>query len=467
MIGISSVGVYIPLWRLSRNVLTKGMAGEKAVANWDEDSITMAVAAAINCLNGAERQAIDGLFFASTTSSYKEKQASTLVATAVDLRRDLITTDLTNSLRAGTTGMKLALDVIRAGSAKQIVVVAVDNRLGAPGSSFEQICGDGAAALLIGDSNVAATLEASYSISNEMLDVWRADGDTFVRMWEERFVVNEGYLSIVAETVSELLRRTNLTVKDFAKIVFYAPDERRYVEVARSLGFDIKTQLIDPLSATMGNTGTAYPLMLLVEALEEAKPGDRILLVGYGDGCDAFVLRATEDIEKLGKRQEVKRQLGLKKMVPSYDTYLQWRGLLKKEGPRRPRVEEPSATGLWRERDTNLRLHGVKCQACGAIQFPPQRVCIKCHTQDRFDVVRFSNKKGRVFTFSLEYPSAILDVPIVTTIVDFQGGGRASFMMTDRDLDEVKIGLPVELTFRKLFVEGGVHNYYWKCRPIR
>ena len=300
MVGIISYGAYIPLWRLSRAALGEGLSGEKAVTSFDEDSITMAVAAAVDCLDGMDRQSVDGLFFASTTSPYKEKLAAATVATATDLRRDIITADFGNSLRAGTIAIRSACDSIKAGRAKRILVVAADCRLGTPGSVWEQNCSDGAAALLIGDSEIAAIFEADCSIYNEMLDVWRAEDDAFIRSWEGRFVETEGYLKVTREAVSSLMSKSNLNVQDFNKVILSLPKTRRQIDLASSLGFDATTQLQDSLLATMGDTGTAYSLMLLVAGLEEAKAGDRILLASYGNGSDAMVLGVTEQIENIG-----------------------------------------------------------------------------------------------------------------------------------------------------------------------
>ena len=187
MIGITSYGAYVPLWRLSRDAIAKGAKGEKAFCHFDEDAITMAVAAVTDCLQGVEREKVDGLIFASTNSPYKEKQAASIVAAGADLRRDIVTADFAGSLKAGTTGLKFACDAVKAGSAKQMMVTAADRRQGAPLSAYDQDLGDGAAALMVGDSNVIASLEGSYSISDEILDVWRSHDDTFLRTTHERF----------------------------------------------------------------------------------------------------------------------------------------------------------------------------------------------------------------------------------------------------------------------------------------
>lgn len=467
MVGISDYGAYIPLYRLGKD--TKGWDSpvEKAIANFDEDSITMAVAAVIDCLKGVDRQSIDSLFFASTTFPYSEKQAASLIATAADLRTDIFTGDSTNSLRASTIALRMALDAVKGGSAKQAIVASADCRKGPPKGSFDRTAGDGAAALLISDTNVAVSIEGSFSISHEMVDVWRSEGDPFLRSWEDRFVISQGYQKVITDAISGLMHKYNLSAKDFSKAVFYGPDAGSHGAVGKALGFDAATQIQNPMFGTIGSTGAAHALMLLVACLEEAKPGDKILLANYGDGADAFVLQVTDQISKIRNRRGIKGHLPNKKILSNYDTYLNWRQYIPTEAARRPQIPTPSASCLWRERDKNLRLYGGKCRECGTIQYPPQRVCTRCHTKDQFDPVRLADKRGELFTYAMDYIAGALDVPLVISVVNFEGGGRILGTMTDRDIGQIKIGMPVEMSFRKLHTAGGIHNYFWKCMPIR
>jgi len=469
MIGITAYGTYIPLWRIRRDLISVGKTGEKAVASFDEDSITMAVAAADNCLADMDRQSIDGLFFASTTSPYKEKLISTIIAAALDLPRDILTADFTNSLRSGTIAMKSAMDSVSAGSAKQILVVVADCRLGAPGSDYEHNCGDGAAAFIIGGQDVVASLEGFHSTFSEIMDVWRADGDPFIRNGEERFVQSQGYQKVVPPTITRLMKQKNLTPKDFAKAIVNGSASRRQRDICRTLGFDPKMQVQDGLFDTVGNTGAALTPMLLAYALEQAKPNQLFLAASYGDGCDAFVLKTTKLVENpRNNKMSVEDQLAAKRMVPDYKTYLEWRGLLTIQRLTRPLVAPISVSALWRDQHFILPFHGGKCQVCGTVQYPPQRVCTKCHTKDKFDAVRLAGKRGTVFTYSMDYLSSGLEPPpVVITVFDFEGGGRALLMMTDRDLGEVKVGMPVQMTFRRYFSHEGIHNYIWKTMPVR
>jgi len=94
----------------------------------------MAVEATIDCINGLDRQLIEGLYFASNTPPYREKQSASIVAAAIDLRREqeLFTADFIDSVRAGTSAMRAAIDAVKAGSAKRVMITASDCRLPAP-----------------------------------------------------------------------------------------------------------------------------------------------------------------------------------------------------------------------------------------------------------------------------------------------------------------------------------------------
>jgi len=472
MVGITSYGAYIPIYRLNSETLAQvwgggKMPGEKAVANWDEDSLTMATEAGIDCLNGTAPSDIDGLYFATTTPVYREKQNASIIAKVLDLRRDVVTMDITNSLRGGASAIRAATDAIKAGSAKKCMVAAADCRVPPPDSSFEPLFGDGAAALLFGDSDIAVEIEGSHTVSSEFMDFWRLENDAYVQTWEDRFVITHGYLEHLVEVVSGLFKKYDLSPKDFNKAVFYAYDQRRHAELVRKLGFDIKTQVQDPLLTTVGNTGTASSLMMLVSALEGAKPGDRILFTSYGDGADAFILRVTDQIEKVRERRGIQRHLASKMMLPNYGKYLHFRDLMEWETERQP-PEYAALTMSWRDRDWVLSCKGQKCRHCGGIQIPWQRVCSWCQAKDEFDEIPLSDKKGALFSYSLDNLAVFNpDRPNVIAVVDLDGGGRFYTTVTDRDPEKLSPDMPVELTFRRVHDAKGIHNYFWKCRPIR
>ena len=437
------------------------------MANFDEDSVSMAVAAAIDCLNGREREEIDGLLFATTTPPYAEKQCASIIATALDLRRDIFTADITDVLRAGTTALKSALDSVAAGSAKNVLVVASDNRQGAPKGEAERNSGDGAVAFIISEDGVIAEQAGSYTITENMMDTWRSAGDQFVRSWEDRFAIEEGLERIMGEAVSGFIEKEGVSVKDVAKLALYSPDARRHGQLARHLGFQPE-QVQDPLFGRMGNTGAAFPLMLLAGALEDGSPGQLLLTVAYGDGSDVLGFRTTSKIGERGHGLGVSGFLDSGQVLDSYDTYAKWRNVwLTDSSSRRPDPQSPSVTALWRESDQNIKFHGGVCNQCGYVQYPTQRVCVECQSRDDSTPIRLSDKLGTVFTYSLDYLAGTVDTPLAVVVVDFEPGGRGLCMMTDREVGEVQIGMPVQMSFRKLRVVNGIHNYYWKAVPLR
>jgi hydroxymethylglutaryl-CoA synthase len=453
MAGIVSCGAYVPLRRLNTGPQT-----EKAVANWDEDSLTMAVAAAVDCLGNIDRKTIDGLYFASTTTPYAEKLTATTAGWALGLRPDILTSDITDSLRTGTGALRMAADSVKAGSAQYILVTASDLRMG---GNFA----DGAAAFVIGDKDVVATIEDSYSISNELLDVWRASGAKNVRFWEDRFVFEQGYLKVLPQAIKNFMEKSGLTPQDITKAVLYAPDLRRHRQLVGSLGFK-PAQVQEPFFDKLGNTGTAFVPMLLVAALEDAQPGDKILVASYGDGADVLLLKVTDKVKSIAGKWGMKRSLASKMMMRSLGEYEAYKEFASSDPER---FGGAAASVIARERDAIYALRGVKCLTCGTVQYPPQRVCTNCHTKDNFEPYSFADKKGKVFTFTLKYGADIpaFASPGVDTMVDFEGGGRALFGMTDMVADKVKVGMDVEMSFRTLGVGGGIHNYFWRCMPLR
>jgi 3-hydroxy-3-methylglutaryl CoA synthase len=472
MAGITSIGAYIPMYRLDRQEIgrmwrTKGSGGERAVAGYDEDAVTMAVAVAQDCVRRSNKQ-VDGLYFATTTAPYKEKQSAAIIASVLDLDRRCGTADFTNTLRAGTTALKSALDAVKSGSAGEIAIIASDCRPGAPKGRFEQILGDGAAALTVGSSDLIASVEGSYSIFSEFTDIWRTEADAFVKSGEGRFIDEVGYMPLMQEAISELMKNSSLSAGDFSKAVFSAPDVRQHADLARKLGFEA-SRVQDPLFTLIGNTGTAAALMMLVATLEEASPGDRILFANYGDGCDAFILRVTEEIARIRTKPTMKERLERKRFI-DYGTYLNWRDLVPFEASSLPERAEPSLASRWRERKVISLLNGVKCKKCGTPQIHPigqtVRICVACQSKDAFEEYKFSDKKGRLFTYAVDQLQPTKNPPGLNGVIDFDGGGRLICELTDYDLDRVKIDMPVEMTFRRLFQGKGIVNYFWKAKPI-
>ncbi len=472
MAGITSIGAYLPVYRLTREEIGKiwggrGGSGAKAVAGYDEDTVTLAVAAALDCLNRGGANT-DGLFLATTTAPYREKSSAAMVASVADLNPECHTADYTNSLRASTAALKAAIDAVKSGSAKKVMVVAADTRQAAVKGALEQTLGDGAAAFIIGKEKVIAEIENSYSLSSDFTDIWRTDDDKFPRSAEGRFIDEVGYLPTMQSAIEGLLKKSKLKLNDFASVIYYASDVRQHAALARILKLD-KAQVQDPLYNAIGNTGTAAAFLMLAAALEKAKPGDRLLFAGHGDGADVFSLRVTDEITKFQKNPVISNKLEGKTVI-NYGQYLTWRGLVPIEVSTLPERSPISLQTRWRQRKIIMSLTGVRCKKCGQPQMnqigQTARVCVKCQAKDQFEPYKFSDKKAKLFTFSVDQLMPTLNPPGVNGVIDFEGGGRLICELTDCDINKLKVGLTVEMTFRKMFTSRGIHNYFWKAKPV-
>ncbi len=474
MAGIVSYGAYVPFYRLSRAEIARAWGaaaspGERAVANYDEDSLTMAVAAARDCLKGIDRRSVGGLYFASTTAPYKEKQTAATIAAVLGLSPEAVTMDFSGSLRCGCSALKAAADAVNGGSVDNILVCAADMRLGYPMGPLEMTFGDGAAALLVGRKQAVAEIKDFSTRYYEIQDTWRSDKDTFVRSAEDRFAMEEGYVEVMTVGLASFLKTSGLSAKDFSKITLNSPNQRQLRTVAQKLGFDEKKQVQDTLHSAVGDTGSAMSLMNLVAVLEQSGAGEKILLAAYGNGCDAFILETTAYITGVKDRRGVARHLAAKSMIMNYNRYLKWRDLITVQPAARPPLElrQPSPAAQWREVGREMCLTGSKCKQCGTPQYPPQRICVNCHAKDQFELYSFADVPARVFSFSHDYVMATVDPPVTVTFVDFEGGGRLMCDMTDREPAAIKVGTPLEMTFRRLYYVGGIYNYWWKCQPVR
>ena len=467
MVGIIDYGVYIPKYRLGRDVMAKAwgprfISGERAVANHDEDSLTMATEAALNCLLGMDPKNVDGLIFASTTSPYLEKQASTLVATAADLPVEIYTADNLSSLRAGMAALRSAMDAVKGESAKNILVVAADTRKGEPGSDSEQLFGDGAAAVMVGKAGVVASIEGAYSLSEEFMDSWRKRDDDFIQKGDAGFVQAYGYGRMLPGCIQGILKKYEMKIADISHFVIPAPDSRVYARITKTLNLPAGSYLEDPLLTTVGDTGAASPFILLATALEKAKPGERILLCSYGAGnTDAFILQVTPEIERLKGKKGFSHYQAAKRPLTNYEKFLKFQSTLVNE----PLKPYSSWALLWKEKKQNLQLYGTRCKKCGTFAFPRRRVCLKCSAKDEYEDVKLP-RRGKIYTLAKDYLFPNPDPPTVMAVADMEGGGRFYGQMTDCNPAEVKIGMPVELTFRRFHEGEGFYNYFWKLRPI-
>ena len=470
-VGIVSYGSYVPYRRLKRAAIAQVLGipagkGERAVASFDEDSVSMAVEAARDALRATSAphaSDVRSLFFATTTPPYAEKLNAALVGAAAQLPLEIRAADLTGSPRVGLTALLQAADAVRANGGAALVAIA-DCRVAAPEGKAEQAGGDAGVAFLVGEDPIAE-LVASASVTREFLDTWRAPGERFAHTWEERFALTQAYGPLLGAAVKRVLEQAQCAPASIAKVVLDAPNPRAADELARGAKL-APEQVADPLALTVGQSGAAHAPLVLASVLAAAKAGDLILVASAGDGADAVLLKVTARAAGYTQARSVGRLIESKGDV-AYARYLKWREILPTEPPRRPDPDRPAGPPMLRSETWKFGFVGTRCTACGTPQLPPQRICIGCGKRDHMEPYPFADRPAKVATFTLDRLAYSLNPPTVNVVVDFEGGGRFVCEMTDCEPEKVQIGDQVEMTFRRMHTAGGVHNYFWKCRPRR
>ena len=439
-----------------------GGKGERAIASHDEDSVSMSVEAGRGAL--ASSPAIDTLVFATNSAPYAEKLNATAICAALDLPEHVNTIELANNTRMGLAALLLGTDLGKAG--RTSLVCAGDLVIGAPGGARERDSGDAAVAFVTGpEDDAIARVLGRASTTTEVLDVWRLPTDRFARQWEERFGI-EVLGPVSLDTAQRALADAKVAPDALTSVILDATNSRDVAAIPRALGLKPE-QVADMLAGSVGRSGVAHAGLVLAKTLDQAQPGDKILVLSTADGCDAVVLEVSDKIAQGRPARSVDQWLASSNNEVAYNTYLKWREILPFEPPRRPDPARPAAPIMKRNESWKYAFYGSRCRQCGQGHLPPQRVCLKCRSRDEMVAERFADAACKITTYTLDHLAYSLQPPVVSTVVDFDCGGRLACELTDVDPGEVAIGDELEMTFRRFYTGQGVHNYFWKARPQR
>ncbi|MHB8693650.1 MAG: OB-fold domain-containing protein [Solirubrobacteraceae bacterium] len=461
--GLIAYGAYIPRHRLQRAELgtalgTKPGQGSRTVASFDEDSTSLGVEAARRALADGTRPG--SIYFATTSPAYADKTNASAIHAALDLGHEGFAVDMAGAPRS-------AIGAILAAASNGGLAVLADIRTGKPGSADERDGGDGAAALLFapGSDNGHAgpgtepivEIVAFASATAEFLDRWRAPGEIASSGWEERFGL-ESYMPLIEDAVRRALNNAGIEQAD--RVIVSSPHSR--AAAATTAKFTGKLGTEQPAT---GYAGAADLGVKLAAALDQAGPGETLLLISAADGADALVLRTTGALAHNRAADPVGEQMQAGRDV-SYATFLTWRGLLERETPRRPEPDRPAGPPSARSEAWKFAFVGSRCMECDRVHVPPTRLCSNCRAIDKMDRAPLAKALGTVATYTVDRLAYTLNPPMIDAVVDFDGGGRYTVELTDAGPDEVEIGKRVEMTFRRLYTSQGVHNYFWKARTL-
>jgi hydroxymethylglutaryl-CoA synthase len=325
MAGIAGFGAFVPRYRLRVDDIwdvwinqidppgvIKEMRGleEKAVTRWDEDAVTMAVAAAKAALGHAHISAddVEVMFFGSCTNPYVSKASVTGIAEALTDRREIMSGDLQFATKSGTAAMQVCAAMIDARRARYALAIGSDalSRHVPPNDTLEYSAGSGAAALIMSQENVIADIEDLYTYNTHTPEFFRLDGERYIKhAASEDGQYLWGYEEHVNKAVQGYFNKYGGAARDFAYLAISQPDGALPLKVGKGLGFDARQITPGLLASQIGDCGSASSLLSLIAVLEKAEPGQRILVVsyGFGAGCDVISLRATDLLSQRRKQE--------------------------------------------------------------------------------------------------------------------------------------------------------------------
>lgn len=474
--GITRFGAYVPRLRIERSIIAAAhgwMApnlrsqakGSRAFASWDEDAVTMAVEAGRDCIGDSPVDGVAQVQFASLSFPYADLQHAALVATALRLPRHIAALDLGYSQRAATSGL---LAVLR--SKVPTLFVASDKPTGKPASVQELNYGAGAAALLLGDTDVIARLVGADSVTASFVDHFRTNGARHDYFWEERWVRDEGYAKLVPAAVAGALNQAGIEIGAIDHFVMPSLLRGSADLVAKRVGFAGKPA--SGLEDGVGYAGAAHALLMLANVLEGAKPGEHILLIGFGQGCDALVLEVTDAIGRATPARGVSASIA---DAISTDSYLRmlsfYDGIDLEWGMRAEKQIKTALTEQYRSDDQIDAIVAGKCRSCGTVQFPQLAYCVnpECTApSSQFDQQSLIDEPARVLTFTADWLSYYQAPPMYVGFMQFDNGARMLTEMVDVGPAGIDVGTPLRLTYRikDRDTARGYNRYFWKATPV-
>lgn len=469
-VGITAYGVFLPRLRMARSAIAQAHAwafpsmrgkGHKALCSWDEDSITLAVEAARDCL-GNQREGISRVTLASTTAPFADLQNASTVATALGLPGQISCADLGGSTRSGITGL---LNELGNPDRAQRLVVASERRTAKPASAQEMTYGSGAVAMLVGEGERLASYLGSESLSVPFIDHYRMNGQNYDYYAEERWIRDEGVAKLVPATVAALMKKAAVSAADINWFGLSGAPRGSDKLLGRKLGIEAAT-LLDDFQEGVGDTGTAHSLLQLADALEKAEAGQLIMLVAFGQGCDVALFRKEAGTRR--PHRGVRGALAEGIEETSYLKMLSFAGELSIDwGPRAEVDTKASIAQQYRVHEQILAFTGGHCRGCGSVQFPSLPKCVNCGEANSQTPVSLADQRAQVATLSADWLQYYPAPPLYVGLAQFDNGARLLMEIVDVGKQELDVGTPLKMVFRVKANDRlrGYRRYFWKAAP--
>jgi len=462
--AVASVGAYAPLLRLDKAAAVKALrfsglagraSGSRAVAGWDEDPVTLAVEAARGV-----KAIPTSVVFASTSAPFFERSHAGLLIDALALPATTRGHDVSGSRRCAVSALLEAL--IGGGEA---LIAAGERRPGQAGSALHLAQGDGGAAAFVA-ADGAARLLGWASLSHDLVDIYASREHPEPYAYEERFVRETSVAEILAPTIKSALANARLTPDDIHHAAVHEPLSGAWRDIARATGVSAPNHASD-VAAKLGDLGAAHALFGFALACARAKPGERILLAGFGSGCDALVFELTSPMPGAESAEETLAR-GL--VLDDYVRFLSLNGALDLDwGVRSEFEQKAQATALERYGRDMIGFVGGR-DAKGNVQFPKSRIPVRPDAEgpEPMQDVRLADEEARIVSITADRLNYTPDPPFWFGLAQFDSGARVMMEFTDADARGFRVGdrVRMRLRIKSRDRRRGFRTYFWKAAPI-
>ncbi|MFW2828735.1 OB-fold domain-containing protein [Sphingomonas sp. ID0503] len=461
---ISAVGGYLPLLRFERAAASKALryaglggrgGGYRALAGWDEDPVTMAVEAGRQIVGAP----FDRLVFASTSAPFYERSHATLAVEALGLAPTTRTSDLAGTRRCAVSGL---LDALLGGG--DTVVIAGEKRPAKPGSAAHSSFGDGGGAVRVGDTG-AARLIGHASLSHDLVDLYASRESPLPYAYEERFVRETAVSAVLAPTIRAACAAAGIDGGRIAHAAVHEPLSGTWKDLARAVGTAAPNHAAD-LESRAGDLGAAHALFAAGLAFSAAKPGDIVLVAGFGSGCDALLFEVTG---KVAGSADVAEMLRGGLVTQDYTRFLSLTGAIDLDWGMRAEFEQKAqGTVLERHGRDAMGFVGGR-DAAGNVQFPKSRVPVRPDASgpEAMEDVRLADLTATLKSVTADRLNYTPDPPFWFGLVQFDNGARVLMELTDAGAEGFRVGDQLRMRFRIKSHDRrrGFRTYFWKAAP--
>jgi len=344
MIGIVGYGAYIPkyrikveeiakIWGEDAEALKKGLLlEEKTVPFLDQDSVTIGVEEAQNALKRAiiNPREIGAVYIGSESPPYAVKPSSSIIAEVIGAVPQVHTADFEFACKAGSESVFVCFGLVKAGLIKYGLGIGADTSQGAPHDALEYSAAAGGAAYIIGEDDTLADILETFSYTTDTPDFWRRDEEFYPRHGG-RFTGEPAYFKHVSGSAKGIMEKAGLKPADFTYAVFHQPNGKFPLRAGKALGFTVEQMKLGLVAPKIGNTYSGCSLLGLAATLDEANPGDLILMTSFGSGAgsDSFVIKVKEKINKVRYFAPTVKEMLANKIYIDYGEYVRYRRMIK------------------------------------------------------------------------------------------------------------------------------------------